>query len=162
MKKLTNRLIFALCLLAFRSSEAQNVYTLKQALDLCEKNYPLIDQNEVYDKIRDLKVDDAKKLWWPNLQLNGQATYQSQVTSINIPIPGFEGKELPKDQYKIYLDASQNIYDGGVSKAKQEMAAADHVLNYRKNAVDIYAVKQQVIQYFMNILLLDKNITVYD
>jgi len=45
--------------------------------------------------------------------VNGQATYQSDVTSIPVKIPGMNIEAPSKDQYKLTAELSQILYDGG-------------------------------------------------
>ena len=55
-------------------------------LDICQKkaleNYPLIKQKDLINKTSELKLLNIAKVYLPQLNLNGQATYQSAVTDI--------------------------------------------------------------------------------
>jgi outer membrane protein TolC len=110
-------------LISFRLSSAQ-VLTIEECYEKARQNYPLIKQKELVARSTEFSVANVKSGFLPQLSLNGQASYQSEVT--RLPGPGQLIEPLSKDQYKIYLDLNQSIYDGGVVKknsALQETAS---------------------------------------
>lgn len=123
------------------------------------ENYPLIRQYNLISKTKDLNISNASKAYLPQIVFNGQATYQSDVTKIDIQIPGFPSFEaLTKDQYKIFAEVSQAIYDGGaVSKQKESIEAGQEVEKL-KNDVEIYKIKERVQQMYFGVLLLKAQI----
>lgn len=123
------------------------------------ENYPLIRQYNLISKTKDLNISNASKAYLPQVVFNGQATYQSDVTKIDIQIPGFPSFEaLTKDQYKIFAEVSQAIYDGGaVSKQKESIEAGQEVEKL-KNDVEIYKIKERVQQMYFGVLLLKAQI----
>ena len=52
------------------------------------------------------------------MSLDGQTTYQSDVTGLAIEIPNLRMTPINKDQYKTFIDINQLIYDGGASKTR--------------------------------------------
>src|SRR5882724_1397512 len=94
--------------------------TLTEANDLAQKNYPLIRQKDLVRQTADLNISNLSKGYLPQFSLSGQATYQSDVTKVNVSLPGFSIEPPAKDQYKIITEASQLIYDGGVIKQQKE------------------------------------------
>ena len=142
-------------------SSAQN-YNLETLLKKLEENHPLAKQGESIAQLAQNNIANNKTTWYPQLGLNGQATYQSAVTSLPIKLPGIEVPTLPRDQYKITLDANQSLYDGGVSKAIEKSIEAKEQLNLQQNKTDIYNLKQQVIVNYLNILLTNKQEKILD
>src|ERR1700754_3869425 len=64
--------------------------TLEQCYQLAETNYPLTRQRALIEKTKEYSLDNIRKGIYPQLAINGSATYQSDVTKISLPpIPGF-------------------------------------------------------------------------
>ena len=68
--------------------------------------------------------------------VNGQATYQSEVTQIPIKIPEMSVPEISKDQYKLYADISQPVYDGGMAKLQQQSQQANGDVEKQKIEIE--------------------------
>lgn len=52
----------------------------------------------------------------PKVNFNAEATWQSDVTKVNIPMPGISIPPPHNDNYKLTIDVSQLIWDGGATK----------------------------------------------
>jgi outer membrane protein TolC len=92
----------------------------------------------------------------PKVDANAQATYQSDVTHMdlsNIPIKGFSIASPDKDQYKLTVDLSQLIWDGGQVSASRKLELAGLAADNMQVAVDLYALKGRVTQLFYGIVL---------
>lgn len=146
--------IFLLGLCGSFSLTAQT-YTLPMIESLAMQNYPLIKQSALLNQTAQLSVENIRKALYPQITLNGQATYQSDVTSISIPIPGFTPSLLSKDQYRATVDIQQNIYDGGVQKSMNQVVQTGNAMALIKNEVDLYKVKERVTQLYCGILYTD-------
>src|SRR5580704_435005 len=91
---------------------AQSTLTLEQCYRLAESNYPLTRQRALITGTRDYNISNIAKSIYPQLNVNGTATYQSAVTDITIPpINGYKINipTVPKDQYKLYGEISQTL-----------------------------------------------------
>src|ERR1035437_1263153 len=95
--------------------------SLEQANQLARQNYPMIKQKDLVKQTANLNIENLNKGFLPQFSISGQASYQSDVTQINIPLPGFKIEPPGKDQYKILADVSQLVYDGGVIKQDIEI-----------------------------------------
>ncbi len=146
--------IFLLGLCGSFSLTAQT-YTLPMIESLAMQNYPLIKQSALLNQTAQLSVENIRKALYPQITLNGQATYQSDVTSISVPIPGFTPSLLSKDQYRATVDIQQNIYDGGVQKSMNQVVQTGNAMALIKNEVDLYKVKERVTQLYCGILYTD-------
>ena len=62
--------------------------SIEEVYQLARKNYPLIKQRDLITKTRDYSVSNAAKGYLPVFSVNGQATYQSTVTSFPFQVPG--------------------------------------------------------------------------
>lgn len=149
------RLIILLMLGTSFAADAQDL-RLKQCWDKAEQNYPRAKDKPEYEQVARLRIRNQKSGYYPRLDANAQATYQSDVTSIDvskIPIPNFSIVPSPKDQYKLTLDLSQLVWDGGSIKASKEMELASLAANSSQIDVDIYTLKGRVAQLFFGVAL---------
>jgi outer membrane protein TolC len=138
--------------------QAQQSLSLQQAYDLAQKNYPLIKQRELVKQTTDLTIDNLNKGYLPQFSLGGQATYQSEVTTIDVPIPGFKFNAPSKDQYKVLANLNQVIYDGGVIKQQKNIQQMNEEVNQQKIEVDLYTIKDRINQLFLGVLYFDEQL----
>lgn len=138
--------------------------TLEQCQSAAERNYPLIKQYGLIDRSTAYTIENIKKGWLPQVSATAQATYQSDVTAWPEEMSGFisqmgvEIKGLKKDQYRIGLDLSQTIYDGGAIGAQAEVARQQGEVQKIQNEVNLYNVRQRVNEMYFALLLIDKQI----
>ena len=121
-KFLTNGLVLlAIFLLEAPLVQGQNL-TLKQCYQAAQELSPVSKQKLYYASIAQLKDENASKLNYPSLQLNGLSSYQSDVFSLPFSAPDMENPEIPKDRYQLALSLNQRIYDGSQAKRTRESA----------------------------------------
>jgi outer membrane protein TolC len=132
--------------------------SIDQAYKLARQNYPLIKQRDLVTKTREYTITNAARGYLPALNINGQATYQSDVTNIPFKIPGVNIPQFSKDQYKIYGEVDQVIYDGGVIKNQKESARANEEIQQQNIEVELYALYDRVNQLFLGALLIDEQL----
>ena len=130
--------------------------TLDSCYVLAKKNYPLIKQYELIAKSNEYTLENIAKGYLPQLNINGQATYQSDVTQLPTSIPGV--KTLSKDEYKIYAEANQVIYDGGVIKEQKNLQEANALVDLQQLEVELYKLKDRINQLYFGILLIDEQL----
>ncbi len=146
------RLLFLLFFIGMKSFLQAQSYSLQELEALSIKNYPLLKQASILNNTAELNIDNIRKALYPQVSVNGQATYQTDVTSINIPVAGFSPNPLSKDQYRATVDIQQNIYDGGLNKKMQDLVKAGSKVELLKNEVDIYKLRERVTQIYCSIL----------
>lgn len=157
MKKTILVLILAVPLLV----GAQNKLTLQYCLEQAELNYPLIDQKELIDQYELLKTKSLNKNYLPKIDLNGRATYQSDVTQLELELPPnlpfqLDFPEVDKSSYKATIDVTQIIYDGGTTKNLKLVEEASAKLNHKNLETELYKIKNNINQLFFGIVLLEK------
>ena len=94
--------------------------TLEEANTLARNNFPAIKQLDLVKQTAGLNVENLKKGFLPQLSINGQATYQSDVTGLNLSLPGVNIDPINKDQYKLSAEISQLLYDGNQNRSERE------------------------------------------
>lgn len=141
---------------------AQTKLTLEECYSKARENYPLIRQKEYVAKSKDYSVSNVWKGYFPQVTISGQATYQSDVTSLPITIPGMLIESLTKDQYKVVVDVSQVIYDGGVMGAQAEIQRSNADADDQKIEIELLKVKDRINQIYFGILLLNEQLVQTD
>ncbi|MEO6668989.1 MAG: TolC family protein [Ferruginibacter sp.] len=130
--------------------------TIDECYTLAKLNYPLIKQLELINKATGYSIQNAAKGFLPQISVNGQATYQSAVTEIPIKIPGVT--QVSKDQYKIYADVNQSIFDGGVTRLQQQLQQATGEVEKQKVEIDLYKLKDRINQLFFAVLIINEQL----
>ena len=148
MKKIS---LYISLLLSF-ASFAQQTISLQECYDLVSTNYPLAKQQGLLAAQNQLDLEVMQTEKNPKLQLDAQATYQSDV--INIPIPNAGIEPLNKDQYRATLSVNQLIYGGGMIDASINAKSAELKAAQKQVEVNVYQLKKQVNQLYFSILLL--------
>lgn len=146
-----------LLLLSLQVSAQEQFLSLDSAQQAARQNYPLLKQKQVLDNMTRLQIRNIKTNYLPQVELNGQATYQSEVTQIPIKLPGMNIPELSKDQYKATIDVKQLLYDGGATASQRELQEIQKLAEQQKVEVELYKLRQQVLQTYFNALLWDEN-----
>ena len=146
-----------LFLLLFFSGNAQTL-TLEECYNLAKQNYPLIKRHDLIAKTKEYNLQNAAKGWLPQIQIVGQATYQNDVIQFPIQLPNMTIEPLSKDQYKIYADVQQNIYDGGMIANQKKMATINSEIELQKTEVETDQLEMRINQIYFGILQTDEQL----
>ena len=129
----------------------QQIITLDKCYDLVEKNYPIAKQTNLIQEKSTYEIAALNKAKLPSINLNAQATYQSDVIGLPTPMPGVE--PINKDQYRATLDVNQLIYNGGIIDANAKFKEAQMLTQQQQVAVNLYQLKSRINFSYMMILL---------
>lgn len=158
----TIKLMFVWLLLPVSLLMAQEPVTLEQCQLWARENHPVLKQSGLYQKILTLKNETNATAFLPQVTLNGQATYQSDVTKIAISLPNMTIPTVDKDQYKLYLDLRQTIWDGGLSKARELINETENAGNQQQVEVELYQLKEKVNQFYFTSFLIQENLKILE
>lgn len=143
---------------AFAKGQSAREIKIEECYSLARQNYPLIKQLELVDKVIAYSVENAAKGFLPQVSINGQATYQSDVTEVPLKIPGISLPGVDKDQYKLYADISQAVYDGGITKLQKQSLQANGNAEKQKIEIELYNLKERINQLFFSVLIIDERL----
>lgn len=152
MRKIILILLLALPLF----SVAQQTLSLEDCYALANKNYPLAKQNKLLQQKSNLDTEVLNKAKLPKIDLNAQATYQSDVTALPISLPNVTVTPPNKDQYRATLDFNQLLYNGGLIDANNKIKAAQTKLQQQQVEVSLYQLKTRINQLYFSTLLLQE------
>lgn len=158
------RLIPALLISLVQIGNAQNTQTLRlqDCYSMARIQYPLSRQRDLIEKTKEYSVANLTKNWYPQFGVFGQVTYQSEVTQVPISIPGKEIPVLDKDQYKVYGEVNQVLFDGGVSGIQKKIQVSNSEAENQKLEVELYKLKDRINQLFFGILMLEEQLKLKD
>ena len=164
IRKASLLIILVICCGAIQASGVE--LTLDSCLARAERHYPLIRQYGLLDHTEALSLSDINKSWLPRIGLYGQATVQNSVPALPeafsdmMKLMGQAPRGLGKEQYKVGLDVSQTIWDGGESRHRRRTARAETASRRATLDVELYAVRSRVEALYFGILLLDRQIEI--
>ncbi len=155
MKKL---LVFVGFITQITFGQDVTVLTLEECYRQTIATYPLRNDKKLMKDISALKIENLNLNYLPRFDLSAQATYQSDVTMIEIdlPLPNIELPQAPKDQYKVSMDISQVIYDGGATKRQKELEEKSLDADLQQIEVSLYQLKESVNRVYFSILFLQE------
>lgn len=136
-------------------SNAQ-ILELKTCLDSAVTHYPTYKQAALIDQELELRIKTIRLQNFPQADLSGRATWQSDVTELPIKIPNMTIPELNHDQYKVSLDISQTIYKGGLTHKQIELEEINAQINKKQSFIELYALKQRVTGIYYQLILNQK------
>ncbi|HSH67472.1 MAG TPA: TolC family protein [Bacteroidia bacterium] len=147
-------------LLLFLDSKAfsQEKLTIDSCYIYARNNYPLIKQYQLIASTKEYSVSNASKSYLPQVNVNGQATYQSDVTKVPISLPNTTIPTLTKDQYKIYGEVIQPLTDMIIIHEQKELIKNNSIVEEEKLEVELYKLKERINQIYFGILLIDAQI----
>ncbi len=138
--------------------------SLEECRRLAREHYPEIRQYNLIKHTEQYNLSNAASAWIPQIIISGQATYQTETPTFPDAFdPIFQANNLDmsglkKEQYKIGIDISQNIWDGGQSMAEKAVAKAEAIEEQSRVDVTLYDLQSRVDNLYFGVLLLDERL----
>ena len=151
-------LYVSLLLVLCHISNAQTTLSLEECYRQAETHSPQAGQTRLIQEATDLQIKLLNRNYVPQSRINGQATWQSDVTSVPIKLPNFELTPPPKDQYKLTLDVTQTIWDGGLTEKQKSATLANQQVEQQRVVVDLYRIREQVSNLYFGALFAERQL----
>ena len=157
-------LVLTLFALLFSATNVCAQLTLERCQQLAQENYPAIKKYGLIDKSFEIELSDINKSWLPSVTAYGQGTIQNVVPAFPAALEdvlaqmGREVRGIGKFQYKIGVDVSQTIWDGGASKIRREIIRSQETMQQLGLDVEMYTLRQKVDNIYFAILLTEEQI----
>lgn len=133
----------------------EKVLKLEECQLEVQKNFPLMNGKELINQSSKLNIENLKVANLPRLFVNGQVSYQSDVTGISFP--GMNTPSAPKDRYALNLDVEQLIYDGGKTKHRIDLEEKSSEVEVQNLEIQMYQLRERVNTAYFGILLVRKS-----
>jgi outer membrane protein TolC len=134
-------------------AQGRESLSLSEAIQLAQSHYPMLGQKDLVQLTENLSTQNINTAFLPQPTISGQATYQSDVTGLSLPIPGFSIPSPQKDQYRMVAGVEQLVYDGGMVKTQKEIQQLNTAVEQNKVEVELYGLKTRINQLYFNVLL---------
>jgi outer membrane protein TolC len=136
--------------------------SLEQANRLARENYPAIRQKDLIRQTSELTLTNLSKNFLPQISISAQASYQSDVTAVHVPIPGIKIDAPEKDQYRAVADVSQMIFDGGTTRQQKMLQQLNSKTEDQAVEVELFRLQDRINQVFLGVLYTDEQIRQVD
>lgn len=147
--------------LSITTIQSQTI-TLNEIQTLAEANYPAVAKYNIIEKTKAYSIANANKAFLPQGTLSTQASWQSDVTHIEMDLPsGMPPIDIPipdKDQYRVVAEVNQIIWDGGNISSHKKSITANAELENKKLDSEVYALRERVNNLYFGILLIKSNL----
>ena len=136
----------------------QDTLTLLECYNRVVEVHPITGNKTLLEGITALKLKNYSAAFYPMFNLYAQATYQSDVTSleVDLPLPDVEFPHPTKDQYKIAMDINQVLYDGGATRNRKELEKQQLETDLQKTEVTLHQLRESVNTLYFSILMLQE------
>jgi outer membrane protein TolC len=136
--------------------QAQQTVSLQQLIEKAAQYYPANKQKEMAIQLGKENERILEAGLYPQVNLTGQATYQSEVTSFSVP--GFSGIPTQnKDNYNMGVDLRFPLTEFGIVKSKKELEQSKTSLSVSQVNTEFQRVRERLTNVFGNILLQQEN-----
>ena len=134
---------------------AQDSLTLEQLNEMAIGYFPLSKQRNLINESTMLQNSILQSTFLPQASIYAQAGWQSEVTELPIKIPGVPINTLSKDQYRIQLELTQLLYDGGLTRNQKKLNILNSATEQQKLSVELYKIKEKILMLVVQIHSLD-------
>jgi outer membrane protein TolC len=132
---------------------------IEECFRIAGEKSPLQRQKTISGEALSYKIRNLNTNWLPAIGFNAQAIYNSEtidfsdiIKDLPVSLPS-----LPLDQYKVWADINQQLYDGGMVKAQKEVEKASYEAGIQQVETDLRGIKQQVSQVYFSLLVTRKS-----
>ena len=157
-------LVLTLCTLLLSATSVCAQLTLERCQQLAQENYPAIKKYGLIEKSLEIELSDINKSWLPSVTAYGQGSIQNVVPTFPAALEdvlaqmGHDVRGIGKLQYKIGVDVSQTVWDGGASKTRREIVRSQEAVQQSGLEVEMYALRQKIDNIYFAILLTEEQI----
>lgn len=144
------------------SGQINNEISLDSCIIYAKNNFSVLKNNKLNLKISELHKKNYSANYYPKLNFEAKASYQSQSIDLDINTAGlppgveFQFPVPPLDQYALTLNISQTIYDAGLTKHLKELESKKNKLQNLNNELSFFQIKKQINEIYFGILILQK------
>lgn len=138
-------------------SQLDNI-SLATCISSAISNHKLNSRKEIIDEMLALNNRIADISSYPTLNWNSMARIQSESFGLEFDNPMLPSVEIPL--YSIYsvVETNYMIYDGGLRKKLRTTNSSDAAVQRQQTEIEIEEVKKQIVNVYINILLLQESL----
>lgn len=140
--------------------QAQNttVITLDSCQHWARQHHPLTGQYPLLAEISQLSLENIATHNYPEINLIGKATYQSDVTGIPLDFAGVDLPEVPHDQYNAYAEITQSLTNFKSTSLQKARTQSRQAIQEKEVEVTLYQLYDRISTLYFGILLTDAHL----
>ena len=127
---------------------------LAELQDAALQQDPRTRQLALEAEVANLRLDNLATRYYPQVAAQGEATVQSDVTAVDVPLPDVSIPSPRRDQYQLTLNVEQLLYDGGATAEQKQLQRIRRDVVQASVRAERYRVREQVNQAYFAVLLL--------
>jgi outer membrane protein TolC len=143
-------------------TQTGNSLALADCYRIAIENAPLQQRRALVQQGHSLRLASIDASKYPTLDLNAQASIQSEVVELPFEAPGIPGLDLPLYRFQSTVDAQYTIYDGGIRKARESAETTSFQAQAYQIDVELDRQKEQVLNLYFGILRLEESVVVLE
>ena len=137
-------MILVMMMTVWAIAQERPVLTLDSCHSMAVEHNPLTKQRNLYEEAFRLQSKSIGSNYLPQTTLYALASWQSEVTGFPVSLPGIEIPAVSNDNYKIYLDVNQLIWDGGSVRRQKELEASSMQIDLAGVDAENYRLKESI------------------
>jgi outer membrane protein TolC len=145
---------------AFSVPAEPDTLSLRACFSACDTLLPFGRRLEAQAMLFSLQSANIRTALLPSVNLYATASYQSDVVSIPINLPGLQIPSPAHDQYALYAELRQPIFDAGVTRARLEMDGVSRNIALNELAISIDQMHRTLAEAWFNLLLIRERKTI--
>jgi outer membrane protein TolC len=138
------------------AAHAQDTLRVERLQEAALQRDPRAAQRRLLREATDLRLAVIASDRLPQLELNGQASHQSDVTRPTFGLAGVTIPEFPKQHWQTTLDVEQRLYDGGDVTRRRAVEQARNAESQSALDVSLYELRSDVNSAFFSAFLFEK------
>jgi len=164
MKKSLHRAVIALALMGATALFAQDKLTLKESVDLILKNSTQVLMAEESAVGAEMKINEAKSLYWPQISVGASYARMSLVSEMTMQFLGqtFNFRFGLPNNYNMQASVAEQVFNWGRTARMVEMNKAGWDLALDGVALAKHALAYQVVPLFYGTVFFKEAIKVLD
>ena len=132
---------------------SQSGISLESCINWAYQHFEYEKQAIAYRESAELADENATKNWYPQLILDGNASYQNENISIPIVVPGFDAPAVPLNFNRLLVKFNQTIYDGSMTASKRMLEQSKYSILEKSIETEKLKVKSKVIGMYTMVAL---------
>lgn len=150
--------IFGFIIIIGLNYSLQSQITIEYCQAKAKSNYPTFSNTSLLEKSSVYSLANTSRNYLPQIKFSAGATYQSDVTRIDITLPPplsadfIKLPQMSKDQYQATLELSQIIWDGGYTYNKRNEIKAELDAQKANLEVELYSLRERIADLYFGIL----------
>jgi len=144
-------------------AQSGDTLTLQLCMKIAGERSTIARQKQLSGLLYEGKRKNLSTNWLPAIGIQAQAAYNSETLDFSGAMGSLPAQipTLPLDQYKVWADFNQHLFDGGGVKAQKSIERNIYESDLHDAEKYLLTLKQLVTQLYFSILITKKSIEIF-